>query len=91
MSNMDCKTLLIILLLFEVAYSKKRYYKCFKVDIKAYEPYANVTFFKLKPINRNLAVLNADVVLKRDFENGLVSTYVYVYFKIDIFLKSIYF
>lgn len=64
-----------ILLCLSTAYSKKRYYKFFKAEIKAYEPYANVTFFRLKPINRNLAVVNAEVNLKRDFKNGMVSTF----------------
>lgn len=83
MTNINRKiNILIIFLFFNTAHSKKRYFKFFKADIKGYEPYTNVTYFKLKPINRNLAVVNADIVLNRDFENGLVSMY---------FSKSAYF
>lgn len=64
-------TLLIFLISFSAVHPK-RHYKFFKGDVKAYEPYANVTHFRIKPINRHLAVVDGEGYLKRELKNGKV-------------------
>lgn len=55
--------------------STKRYFKIFVVDVKAYEPYANVSFFNLTPLGKHLAVIDGEGYLKQEFKNGMVWMY----------------
>lgn len=80
MAKLNLKTVLLLIIFLKTVHSKQRIFKFFKADVKAYEPYGNITFFKLKPINRHLAVINAEGYMKQDFKNGLLHIQI---FKLD--------
>lgn len=72
----------LILLFSTEIFEKSNHCKIYKVDYKSFEPYINITYFKLKPINRYLSVINADGFLKQTYTNGIV---------IQFFKKKIFF
>lgn len=72
----------IIFVLVSKVYSKSRHFKILKADFHGFEPYSNITYFKVKPINRYLSVINANGFLKRSYRDGMVNLYyLCLYFK----------
>lgn len=69
----------IMYILILKVYSKSRHFKILKADFKGFEPYSNITYFKIKPINRYLSVINADGYLKRSYTDGIVNLYKYIF------------
>lgn len=68
-------SILVFILNFPKINSKTRHFKIFKADVRGFEPYANVSYFKLRPVNRYISEIDVEGFLKHEYKNGYVRVY----------------